>query len=335
MSELNVMESNPVGLTALLPWQERMWQDLWQRIQKRNLPHALLLSGPEGVGKRYFAHYLALALLCHKNTPTGAPCGQCKPCQLNRASSHPDMMYLTTPAGKKNISIDQVREVIEKLNLKSQFNHGKVVILRPADELNHNSSNALLKTLEEPPEGTVMLLCSARPAFLPATIRSRCQQLSFLTPDPSAIQPWLSDHIDARALELVLRLAGNAPFLALQYSIMDLPRIREELFSSLESIVLQGVDPINIAAQWLKLGVKESLYCLHSWIVDIIRLRLVSDQAPVSNEDFRQRLAILGNKKSNKRLFHYLDKVEQNIRWLDEPLNQQLMLEDILIEWNR
>lgn len=336
-SETDGNDINPAGITSLLPWQESLWQSIWARVMEQRLPHALLFSGPEGLGKRHFAHYMAISLLCHNKSATGAPCGQCKACALNKASNHPDLVYLSTPEDRKNISIDQVRDVIDKLTLKSQFGHGKVVILRPADELNHNSSNALLKTLEEPPEGTVIILCSSRSAYLPATIRSRCQQISFPSPDASLVRSWLADQtqVHAQDLDLILGLAGNAPFMALQYCEMGILGIREELLSSLEGVVTNTADPVTIAAKWLKLGVKESLYCLHSWTVDIIRLKLTSDNTSISNYDHRQRLVNISVNKSSKRLYHYLDKVEQCIKWLDEPLNQQLMLEDILIEWNR
>jgi len=335
MAEDVLADAIPAGLTRLLPWHHDLWRDVWGRVQDKRLPHAMLLRGPEGLGKQYFAHYLALSLLCHQNGEEGAPCGYCKACELNRSSTHPDLISLTIEPERKSISIDQIRELIEALSLKSQYGHGKVVIVSPADALNNNAANSLLKTLEEPHDDTVILLCTSKPASLPATIRSRCQLLHFQSPDLAISKPWLSQRLPNEDIDLLLRLAAGAPLRAIKQLNDGLTMIREHLLNDLESLVFNRGNPTIITEHWLKLGVKESLYSLYSWTVDMIRLSQVSEPALLENPDIKQRLIRLSTQKDQKRLFHYLDKTAQIIRLLDEPLNQQLMLEDILLDWSK
>jgi len=322
------------GLVELLPWQASQWQDIQSRVAAGSLPHALLLRGPEGLGKAHFAHYLGLSLLCHDRGADGAPCGHCRGCELNRAGTHPDLLHVRVEPEKKEIRVEQIRDLIAVLALKPQYGQYKIVIITPADALNHNAANSLLKTLEEPPPGTLLLLCSSQPARLPATIRSRCQQLSLQRPDPVLVQSWLLKHLPANENpEILLNMAGGAPFRALQIAQQGLSQSREELLQGLEQLVSGQANPSKIAEDWLKLGAKESLYWLYSWIVDMIRLAAATEPALIANPDIRKRLVAMADNNDNRRLFHHLDKTCQGLKLLDQPLNQQLMLEDILIGW--
>jgi DNA polymerase-3 subunit delta' len=318
-----------------LPWHENQWRDIQARIERGTLPHALLLRGPEGLGKLHFAEYLAAALLCLENIDDGAPCGQCRACTLIRAGSHPDLLTLSIPEDKKVIGVDQVRELIDRLAITPQYAPGKVVIISPAHALNHNAANSLLKTLEEPPAGALLLLCSSRPASLPATIRSRCQQLAFQPPAAALAGKWLEKRLPAGDdHEVLLQLAGNAPLTALHFSETGLLTLRETLLGDFELVVMGRASPSTIAEQWLKLGFNESLYCLYSWTVDMIRLALTGDTARLANPDLRQRLARLAEQCDGHRLFRRMDRTVELLKRLDQSLNAQLMLEELLIDWS-
>lgn len=318
-----------------LPWHERQWREIDARIGRGRLPHALLLRGAEGLGKVDFACYLAAALLCGENAGAGEPCGRCRSCRLIQAGNHPDLIHVGVLAEKKSIGVDQIRELIDKLALTAQYAAGKIVIIAPADALNHNAANSLLKTLEEPPAGAFLLLCSSRPASLPATIRSRCQQLLFQPPDREQARQWLTERLaqDQNPDEL-LQLAANAPLTALHFSETGLVDLRQQLFTDLEGIVSGQSNPSIISEQWLKLGLKESLYCLYSWTVDIIRLAMSGSAARVADPEIRPRLHRLAEMSDVRRLYRRLDKACDLLNRLDQTFNPQLMLEDILIDWS-
>jgi len=113
------------------------------------MPHALLLEGPAGIGKQAFAQFVTDALLCEKTASVGA-CGDCAVCSLTQTGNHPDISY-TQPLGDSDvIKIDQIRELVTWLQLTPQYHSYKVAVISPADAMNRNAANALLKTLEEP-----------------------------------------------------------------------------------------------------------------------------------------------------------------------------------------
>ena len=159
------------------PWQEERWRQVRAAHAGGRLAHALLLAGPRGAGKDHFADGLARFLLCEA---AGArPCGQCRSCVQIAAGTHPNLMRLAPAEDKRDIAIDDVRDLLDRLHLSSHYGQAKIAIVSPADALNANGANALLKTVEEPPPATHILLVAERWRALPATLRSRCQILRF------------------------------------------------------------------------------------------------------------------------------------------------------------
>lgn len=162
------------------PWQQERWAQIRAAHAAGRLAHALLLAGPRGVGKEHFAAGLAAFLLCE-----GAgeqPCGACRSCTQLAAGTHPNLMRLAPAEDKRDIAIDDVRDLLDRLHLSSHYGQAKVAIVSPADALNASGVNALLKTVEEPPPATHIMLVSERWRALPATLRSRCQILRFARP---------------------------------------------------------------------------------------------------------------------------------------------------------
>lgn len=207
----------PEGLPAIsvpLPWQAEAWSRWQVQLERRQLPHALLISGPAGIGKLRLAVALARRLLCHQPRD-GYNCGECPACVHSRAGSHGDWRWIE-PTGKGQvIRIDQIRELIAFAFRTAGFGQRKVMVLAPADRMNVAAANALLKCLEEPAEDTYLLLVSDRLHALPATVRSRCQRLPLgLPPAPEALE-WLDPLTGQRAAsEQLLALAGGRPLRA-------------------------------------------------------------------------------------------------------------------------
>jgi len=178
-----------------LPWQAEHWTRLQARRQRDALPHALLLCGAAGLGKRAFAQRFVQGLLCAEPAD-GDPCGRCRSCLLVAAGTHPDVVSLSFGSRKDGVQrseivVDQIRELSARLAMSSQFGGWQVATIDPADAMNPAAANALLKTLEEPSAQTMLVLLSDAPWRLPQTIRSRCQRIEFQLPAAAAALAWL------------------------------------------------------------------------------------------------------------------------------------------------
>jgi len=200
----------------MLPWLAPHRRGLSERIRDRRLGHAPLIHGPRGIGKLALGDWLARLLLCMQPGAEGA-CGNCRSCLLIEGSTHPDLFVVDIPEDKQGIGVDQVRGLIERLQLTASVGTSRVGLLPQADAMNRNAANALLKTLEEPAAGAWLVLLSEQPARLPATIRSRCQQFPIRAPKREESEPWLAeacpDAEDAQR-EAALELSAGAPLAA-------------------------------------------------------------------------------------------------------------------------
>lgn len=215
------------------PWNQALFESLRRRTER--FPHALLILGPRGTGKLALAERVAQYLLCEN--PARKPCGSCEGCRWFAAGSHPDFRRVEPealarePIGEPEegeapakrakpsteIKVEQVRELAGFLNLGSHRGRLRVALVHPAEDMNANAANALLKGLEEPPAGAVFLLISHRPARLPPTIRSRCIALPVPIPPREAALQWLKAE-GALDAERWLAYAGGAPLMALEYA---------------------------------------------------------------------------------------------------------------------
>ncbi len=322
-------------MSAPLPWQQGQWEKLLSRIEQGNLPHALLLTGRRGIGKQHFAQQLAELLLCSEDQPV--PCGHCKGCRLTAAGTHPDLRIVTPPEDKRVISVDQIRELSNYLSLTALYGGYQVVLITPADLMNVNAANSLLKTLEEPSANTLLLLLSDRPATLPATIRSRCQVIRFEKPAQAAALEWLKEQqseLDSQIAETLLELADGAPLRAAEMASEGAIAQRTEMLDDLEKVVAGRCDPIEIAKKWLKLGKKESLYWVYGWLVDMVRMKVAAQPPYIANADVAPRLSKMAANIELSLLYKRLDQVSEALRLADnQSINAELLLEGVLIGW--
>lgn len=183
------------------------------------MPHALLLSGAGEVGKRWFAEHLVKALLCRAdiNDVPSLPCGQCAACAQLRSGSSSEFRYLT-PAGKSHtIRIDPVRELVDWLQLSASAGRYRIALITGADTMNRAAANALLKTLEEPAASSLCILVADKPAQLPATIISRCQQMVLVVEETQQAIDWLQPQLTSGVSAVTaLEAARGAPLRALR-----------------------------------------------------------------------------------------------------------------------
>lgn len=329
------MADDPDRLNAPLPWHTPGWERLRALREADRLPHALLLCGVRGIGKNRFAHLLAHALLCETPAAAGMPCGACRSCRLMQAGTHPDLYRCGPEEDKSSINIDQIRAIGRFLELKAHYTGRKVILIDPADQMNLSAANGLLKMLEEPPAGTHLILLSHRPAALPATVRSRCQRLTLALDDPRPALDWLAREagIGQEAAATLLALAQGGPLAAAELAAQGHLERRQAMLNQLLDIARREADPLQVAENWLKFDAKASLYWLHGWLVDMIRLQVANRPPCVSNPDGLDTLSRLSSELKSPWLFAQLDRIAQALRLLEGPVNAQLLLEEALLPW--
>ena len=314
------------------PWHDEIWASLTARLER--LPHALLLQGASGLGKLLFARRFAATLLCAQPDSKAAACGRCHGCQLFAAGNHPDLKSLAPVEDRRSIVIDQVRELGAFFALRPHTSARKVAILAPADSMNLHAANSLLKILEEPPAGSVLLLVSHQPARLPATVRSRAQRVMFPVPERAPALAWLAAQAGASA-ELLLDLAAGAPLKALALVEGGFLASREEFMRDLNLLLTGRGDPLACAKRWKEAGAEASLGWLAGFVADLIRcLTLGNGSARVLNPEADGFLQKHKNILYLNGLFRYLDAVSSARNGLASgSLDELLILEDLMIRW--
>jgi DNA polymerase III subunit delta' len=234
-----------------MPWLRTATEQLKAARAAGRLPPALLIHEAPGTGARSLATLFAQLRFCTAAQPA---CGHCTHCRRTAQGEHPDFV-LVGPEEKSRlgqITIDQARDIAQQLALSSYEGRGTVLVIQPADALNRNAANALLKTLEEPRGDAHLVLITTQPSLLPATIRSRCQKLSVAAPDRAAALAWLNaQRPDARVhWPAVLEVVGVAPLQALAADVEKVLAIRRDIARLLEEARSGRIDVIRTAQAW-------------------------------------------------------------------------------------
>lgn len=254
-----------------LPWHEEAVAKLQAAWQVKRMPHALLVVGADGLGKRELAAWLASAVLCERSTETLSSCGECASCKLILAGSHPDLWWVSPEEDKQQISIDQVREACERLSKTSYRQGYKVAVVTPAHAMTIAAANSLLKTLEEPSPQSLLILLSAQPSGLPATIRSRCQQIAVRRPSQESALAWLRSENVADASPALLEFAGGAPLRAIEYANGRFETLDREMQRALRELLAGETDVTQVASAWAKEGLPDRLTWLDLWLTSAAR----------------------------------------------------------------
>ncbi len=229
---------------------EGAWRQWRSANAGERMHHAWLLAGKRGIGKFEFAQAAARELVSSEGT--------------GQIADHPDIMILThLPANadeekkkadgkpwqpKRNIAIDQIREMQHRLTTRPTLGSKRAIIVYPADDLEKGAANALLKSLEEPPQGTYFLLVTHRPGRLLPTIRSRCQILRFAQAPDSEVDAILSDlaqPVDAETRAAAISVAGGSPGVAIEFVEQDLA----PLHRLMRQILSQGDSGFELRGQ--------------------------------------------------------------------------------------
>jgi DNA polymerase-3 subunit delta' len=319
-----------------LPWQGAQWAHLQQARRQRRLPHALLFSGPRGIGKERFALAFAQSMMCQESDADGRPCGVCRHCHLLHVGSHPDFQWIGPESDSKSgeIKIEAIRTLISGASLTARSGGHKVVVVQPAHRMNTSAANSLLKTLEEPTQDTLIILLTDQPARLLPTIRSRCQQLVFGPPSQTDSLAWLEGKVQHGDGDTLLALASGAPLLALELDDAELLATREKMLKQFLALgSSRREDPVSLADTWNRFDSRLLLEWLSSWVIDLLRLKTASQPPHLFNRDKAQALLEVADKLHSEALHRYLALVYDARRLIDSNLNPQLLLEKLLIEW--
>ncbi|QBC45648.1 DNA polymerase III subunit delta' [Iodobacter fluviatilis] len=305
------------------------------------LPHAMLITGEQGIGKRRFAEYLAQFLLCEDEAKTTAPCGMCDGCRWYMAGNHPDYRVLS-PEDKESdaseegkpkrksqvIGVDDIRDLADFVNLTAHRKGIRVTVVYPAETLNVAAANAFLKTLEEPPSGAMFILVSNHWRRLLPTIRSRCRVFPMATPEHVTAAAWLAQQ---QVVNPVLHLAhtGGAPLAALEDATAEwLPNRKAFLAHIANPAVL---DVLAVASELEKAKLEMSLVVgwLQKWVHDLINIKMTGKLRYYPDwESDLQRLAA-----QSPVFFHYTDRLNEAMRLAHHPLNQRLVFESLLFAY--
>jgi len=244
------MPAAPVTRFRDIRGHERTCGQLRAALEHDRVPHALLFAGPDGVGKRSVALALAACLLCERDGDDA--CGECASCRQVAAGTHSDLQLITVPPGKKEIGIDRVRELRRFVQLQPVRGRSKVGIIDDAHMLTGAAQNALLKTLEEPPPRSVLILVANTPDAMLPTVRSRCQRLQFGPLPVEQVVEVLTQHgLDAAAAGELAALADGSPGRALALGDVLAGARRAELAHALAGLGTARYGALmRLATEW-------------------------------------------------------------------------------------
>ncbi|SDU00609.1 DNA polymerase III subunit delta' [Halopseudomonas salegens] len=317
------------------PWHLADWQ---QRVSRQQQPHAWLFSGPAGIGKRQYANALAASLLCSQPVP-GPACGQCRNCLLAQAGTHPDWLLLEPEETGKMIKVDAVRQLVDFMAQTAQQGGRKIIVLHPAEAMNHNAANALLKSLEEPTADTYLLLISDQPSQLLPTIRSRCQQVSLPLPDAATALAWLQQaqpELGQEAAEQLLVMSAGAPLRALELDAQGALSWRAEVVAGIKQLLKGEQGASSLAERWKAVPLILLLDWFCDWTLDLLKYRQGVGQL-CTNADMDKVLGYMADRVDMLALQEWQDWLLAHRGMLlgKANLNRVLLLESLLLQWKQ
>ncbi len=313
------------------PWQQAQWQRLQMQRRAGKLPHALLLTGQQGLGLNHFAHLFMQSLICQVPDSHGQPCGSCAPCRQFQQGVYPDLMQLSLQKDKAHILVDQVRALSEFLSLTHSRDAYKLALISPADRMNINAANSLLKTLEEPPGDTLLILVASTVSLLPATIKSRCQRIQFNRPEAQVARAWLQTQVQDQIEERLL-LAAGAPCLAATLDAGLLEQYTASVACLLK--VLRGEATLLECRSLKPQPTSEQvLNWAQSLVRDLIRVHGGYPHADFENHFHISELRHLAVLLDSKQLHQVNERFTYLRGMVDHPLNADLQRDEILATW--
>jgi DNA polymerase-3 subunit delta' len=312
---------------------EKQSENLRLSLLNGRLHHAYLFIGPDGIGKRTLG--LAMAQAIHCSELENDFCGGCGACRAIQAGNHADVRIVEPISNKKDISIQQVRELEKTLSLRSFSGRQKVAIIDPATLMNWAAQNALLKTLEEPPQGCVLILIAANIGGLLPTVRSRAFALSFGPLPRQLIVDFLIRKGKTREqAEFLAALAMGSLGTVSKIDKEKMIEKRLEWMKTLVSLRAGDYRAALNAAEALAGNREETLKFLEwagLWYRDLLSFRIAHTPNQVVNIDMLAQIEEQSAAMKEDDLFSLLSKTDEASQLIQRNLNRRMVLEDLLL----
>jgi DNA polymerase-3 subunit delta' len=309
----------------LPPWFDAARAEIDAAIESRRLAHGILIHEDPGAGGALLARWIAQRVNCRDSQR--APCGECQSCKWISLAQHPDVTLLEPAGDSTQIVIQAVRELSADLALTAHGTGTKVAIVSPADAMNPFAANALLKTLEEPPPRTMLLLVTSQPSRLLPTLRSRCSKLRLAAPPRAVAAAYLEALRGSGPWGEALAATGAGPFALLDADPAAIAQLRADTVSTLAEIGRGNLQPPAVAERWAKseLGLRLSL--LESWVTDRL----------LENDSIRDVTHLSGPALGPNicRLFEFSDAIRDMRKLAHTSINKTMAVESLLWRWAR
>lgn len=320
-------------MISIPEWLQPQGITLDALIAKQQFPHALLIHGPEGTGRRLLALWLVGRLLGLQEVDLTPAIAAARSLDPDNMPQHPDFQLVQPEPDKRSISIERVRALIAFLNLTSHQSGIKVALINPAQAMTASAANSLLKTLEEPPGNSALILVATAHSRLPATIVSRCRRVRVPAPGFAAANRWLQRQRSDVDWAPLLELAGGAPLSALRLQQSDFFMHAAELNDDLAALVKRKVTPAGVARRWADIDPDLCLQWLYRRISQEIRTASGITPGDSQQDDRLEHLQNPGESLNIEASFADLRQISELRRLQGAGLNQDLQLANILSRW--
>lgn len=308
-------------------------ESLCAALANRRLHHAYLFVGPEGVGKHTIARALAQAVHCSETTSDY--CGRCANCASIINGNHPDVRAVQPLAGKKEISIQQVREIERELRYRSFGGKRKIAIIDPAGLMNVAAQNALLKTLEEPPENSLIILVTPNAGGLLPTLRSRCLRLSFAPLPRAEVARFLraKQSVNPEDAEFLAAMSMGSIGAAVNLDQRALIEKRRVWAGKLSALTARDYQSAIAAAEALAANRDEALEFLRwaqSWYRDLLIYGVSHKRDELVNLDMLPQIEEQSASGGADRALAALARIDSATAGIQRNLNRRMVLESFL-----
>lgn len=316
--------------SQIFPWQNQVWETLTQRFPQ--IGHGLLFYGKNGSGKHQFTQHFVAWLLC-LNKQAHAACGECSSCLWLKSDTHPNYVHITTDEDNKKqnakIKIEKIRDL--QPFVQQTVDGWRVIVIEPAEALNIASSNALLKTLEEPGERVILILLADHYLKLPATIRSRLQHYALDRVSLGQSQIYLEKHLPSELhskIPLLMSLSNDMPLQAVALSESAWFSRRQDFLADWQKVVTQKSMPMQHATKWNKELVFSELISLFEYLLsDIICVKL-NQRVKNSDLDF----SVIEPQYTLEQLFELNTDIQEFKQLVEQNVQTNLVVDQLFIK---